>query len=82
MVTKFVKYPEEIFSHYKINHLSNYQPRIDTTPGELLSTFNGTNAGGLGLLTFDKMADNSSRLFEIGQLPFGGKQIIFSTYEA
>lgn len=78
----YIEVSMQIFSHYKINHLSNYQTRIDTIAGELLKLFNGVNVGGLGLLTFDKLADNSSRLFEIGQLPFGGKQIIFSTYSA
>ena len=70
----------EIFSHYHINHLSNYTTRIDTICGELLATFNGVDIGGLGLLVFDKMRDQSARLFEIGQSPFGGKQIIFTTY--
>lgn len=72
----------EVFSHYKINHLTNYKTRIDTIVGELLALFNGIPVGGLGLLTFDKMADQSSRLFQAGQIPFGGKQIIFSTWAA
>jgi len=72
----------EVFSHYKINHLSNYQTRIDTITEELLSIFNGVSVGGLGLLTFDMTADQSSRLFEAGQIPFGGKQIIFATHSA
>jgi hypothetical protein len=72
----------EVFSHYKINHLSNYTTRIDTIAEELLATFNGSDIGGLGLLVFDKMADQSSRLFQAGQIPFGGKQLIFSTYSA
>ena len=70
----------EVFSHYKINHLSNYKTRIDLIAQELLGLFNGTDVGGLGLMSFDKMADQSSRLFQAGQIPFGGKQIIFSTY--
>jgi len=72
----------EVFSHYKINHLSNYQTRIDTIAEELLATFNGIDAGGLGLLTFSRMADKSSRMFQAGQIPFGGKQLLFSTYSA
>jgi hypothetical protein len=68
----------EIFSHYKINHMSNYQTRIDTIAEELLSTFNGADVGGIGLLSFNETLDNSSRLFEAGQIPFAGKQIIFS----
>lgn len=72
----------EIFSHQKINHMSNYQTRVDTIVGELLRTFNGTNIGGLGLLNFDKLADQNARMINAGQMPFGGKQIIFSTNTA
>lgn len=70
----------EVFAHYKINHMSNYQTRIDTITGELLKLFNGADIGGLGNLFFDKFIDPSARLFEAGQIPFGGKQIIFSTF--
>lgn len=72
----------EVYSHYKINHLSNYTTRVDTITGELLALFNGIDAGGLGYLTFNRMADQSARLFQAGQIPFGGKQIIFSTYSS
>lgn len=72
----------EVFSHYKINHMSNYQTRIDTIAEELLSVFNGVDVGSLGLMSFSKMADESSRLFQAGQIPFGGKQLIFSAYSA
>jgi hypothetical protein len=78
----FIQISMEIFAHYKINHLSNYQTRVDTITEELLSVFNGSDVGGMGLLSFDKMADQSSRLFQAGQIPFGGKQIIFGTYSA
>jgi|WetSurSiteA1Bulk_404760.scaffolds.fasta_scaffold00089_13 hypothetical protein len=72
----------EVFSHYKINHMSNYTTRIDTIAGELLALFNGVNVGTLGLMAIDRMIDQSSRLFQAGQIPFGGKQIIFATYSA
>ena len=72
----------EVFSHYKINHLSNYSTRIDTIAGELLALFNGSDVGALGLMAIDRMIDQSSRLFQAGQIPFGGKQIIFATYSA
>lgn len=78
----YIEVSMEVFSHYKINHMSNYQTRVDTITGELLGVFNGVDMGGLGLMTFDKMADQSSRLFQAGQIPFGGKQIIFSTLTA
>lgn len=72
----------EVYSHYKINHLSNYTTRVDTIAGELLTLFNGSNMGTLGYLAIDKMVDQSSRLFSVGQIPFGGKQVLFSTYTA
>jgi hypothetical protein len=72
----------EVFSHYKINHLSNYKTRVDLIVEELLGLFNGTEIGSLGKLTFDRTVDQSSRLFEIGQIPFGGKQIIFNSLAA
>lgn len=72
----------EVFAHYKINHLSNYTTRTDAITQELLSIFNGIDVGGLGLMAFTEMMDESARLFEAGQIPFGGKQIIFTTYSA
>ena len=83
-VVGYIEVSMEVFSHYKINHLSNYQTRVDTIAGELLGVFNGVNlqagTGSFGLLSFNKMIDTSSRLFEVGQIPFGGKQIIFTTF--
>lgn len=78
----YIEVSMEIFSHYKINHMTNYQTRIDTITEELLGLFNGVDVGGMGLLSFDKAKDESSRLFEVGQIPFGGKQIIFTTFSA
>jgi hypothetical protein len=72
----------EIFCHYKINHLSNYQTRVDTIVGELLATFNGADIGGLGLLHFNKLADQNSKMILAGQIPFGGKQVIFTNNSA
>jgi hypothetical protein len=82
----YINLSMEVFSHYKINHLSNYQTRIDTITAELLGLFNGANieagVGSLGLMSFNKMVDTSSRLFEVGQIPFGGKQIVFTIFTA
>jgi len=78
----YIEISMEIFSHYKINHMSNYKTRIDSVAGELLALFNGSEVGGVGRVAFNKMIDQSSRLFQAGQIPFGGKQIIFGTYSA
>lgn len=72
----------EVFAHYKINHLTNYTTRVDAIAQELLGIFNGVNVGGLGLMAFSEMMDESARLFQAGQIPFGGKQMIFTTYSA
>ena len=78
----YIEISMEVYAHYKINHLTNYKTRVDSIAQELLTVFNGADVGGLGLLSFSKMADQSSRLFESGQIPFGGKSLIFSTYSA
>lgn len=78
----YIEVTMEVFSHYKINHLSNYTTRVDAISQELLSIFNGVDVGGVGLMSFSKMLDQSARLFEAGQIPFGGKKIIFATYSA
>ena len=78
----YIEVSMEVFSHYDINHLSNHTTRVDTIVEELLRVFNGSNVGGLGLMAFSKMLDQSSRLFQIGQIPFGGKQLLFATYSA
>jgi hypothetical protein len=66
----------EVYSHYKINHLSNYKTRVDTIMKEFLKTFNGVNVGGIGLLNFDRLANQSARLENGGQLPFRGKWLL------
>jgi hypothetical protein len=78
----YIEVSMEVFSHYKINHLTNYTTRVDSIAEELLSVFNGCNVGALGLMSFNKMVDESARLFEAGQIPFLGKQLIFSTWSA
>lgn len=78
----YVEIAMEVFSHHKINHLSNYQTRVDTIIAELFRTFNGADVGGIGLLSFNQMADKGARLFSTGQIPFGGKTIIFASATA
>lgn len=78
----YIEVSMEVFAHYKINHLSNYTTRIDSIAERLLAVFNGCDVGGLGLMSFNKMSDESSRGFQAGQIPFGGKQLIFSTWSA
>jgi len=69
----------EVFSHYKINHLSNYTTRIDTIMAEFLKTFNGVDGiGGIGKLHFDSLSNKEMRVAVGGQLPYKGKWLLMS----
>lgn len=72
----------EVYSHYKINHLSNYKTRVDVIMKEFLKTFNGANVGGIGLLNFDRLANQSARLENGGQLPHRGKWMLMGVKSA
>jgi hypothetical protein len=70
----------EVFSHYKINHLSNYTTRVDVIMAELLKTFNGIDGiGGIGKLHFDSLSNKEIRVAQGGQIPFKGKWMLMST---
>lgn len=72
----------EVYSHYKINHLSNYTTRVDTIAMDFLKVFNGINIAGIGKLFFDRMGSESTRLENGGQIPFRGKWILLSNKSA
>ena len=63
----------EVYSHYKINHLSNYKTRIEMVTQRLIELFNGEEIDGLGRLYFDHMANPRCRTVAIGQIPYKGK---------
>lgn len=70
----------EIFSHYQINTLSNYQTRVDTITQLILSAFNGQDIGNLiGRLYFDK---GRSSVRSFGQIPYRGKTIMMCNWIA
>lgn len=68
----------ECYSHYKVNHLSNYKTRIDMITKRLIQVFNGAQIGGLGKLFFDRVGSDSNRMENGSQLPFKGRWIIMS----
>lgn len=72
----------EVYCHYKINTLSNYQTRIIKITQQFIELFNGKNIGGIGNLYYDRMGSQSIRTFLAGQLPYRGMATIFSTKEA
>jgi hypothetical protein len=68
----------EIFAHFKINQLSNYQTRTDLGTKELISTLNGINITGIGRLHFNGSESREDKTITMGQLPFKGKAIYMS----
>jgi hypothetical protein len=70
----------EVYSHYLINHLSNYTTRIDVIIQQLIKEFNGYNLGEIGRLEFNRrMGGIPQRMTEKGVTPYKGKYIILST---
>jgi len=69
----------EVYSHWKINHLSNYKTRVDMISKNILGLFNGAEIGGLGRLTFNALqsAASQARMETSGQIPFKGKVFFF-----
>lgn len=70
----------EVYSHYKINHLSNYQTRIDSISQRLIEVFNGAEIGGLGRLFFDKRRGSPSKSTIIGSIPYKGRATIMCNH--
>lgn len=69
----------EVYTHYKINHLSNYKTRADMIMKRFLQVFNGCpSIGGIGNLYFDRQASESARQEYGGQLPYRGKWVVMS----
>jgi hypothetical protein len=70
----------EVFSHYLINHLSNYTTRTDSIVQQLIEEFNGFQLGDVGRLEFDnKMGSITQRVIGSGQSPYKGKYILMGT---
>lgn len=75
----------EVYSHYKINTLSNYQTRVDTIIQQLLEVFNGEvieSMGSIGRLHMNKLGTSSTRMESSGQIPFRGKWLLFANKSA
>lgn len=68
----------EVFSHAKVNHLSNYRTRVDTIIQALIEVLNGADIGGLGVMFFDNQASRYDKIQTIGQKPFKGKLLKMS----
>lgn len=81
-VTGTISIMFEVYSHYHINHLSNYRTRIDMITKRLIQVFNGAVIGGLGRLFFDRVGSDNTRMENGSQLPFKGRWIIMANKSA
>jgi hypothetical protein len=72
----------EVYSHFRLNHLSNYTTRIDTIVQKIIEVFNGSEIGGLGRLYFDARANNRSKMIDIGKIPYKGKVVVMCNWIA
>jgi hypothetical protein len=70
----------EVYSHFSIDHMSNYVTRIDYVTQQFLEVFNGAEVGGLGKIFFDARATNACRSVLAGKIPFKGKITSFSNW--
>jgi len=70
----------EIYSHYKINTLSNYQPREMIILQQLIETLNGKDIDGIGTLFFDYRQGGESKFINIGTPPYKGKGLTMCNY--
>lgn len=72
----------EVYSNYKINHLTNLRTRNDMIMKRFLQVFNGAIIGGIGRLNLDNLGSYGSRLETGGQLPFKGKWLLMGNKSA
>ena len=72
----------EIYCHYKISTMSNYQTRVDTIAQQIIETVHGAEVGGVGKLYFNAMRGSGCKIQEIGSIPFRGKGIVMCNWVA
>lgn len=65
----------EVLSHYRVNHMSNYQTRSSTMAQRLIEVFNGADVPDVGRIYFDQKASTMCRMTTIGQIPYRGKAL-------
>lgn len=70
----------EIYSHYKVNTLSNRTTRDMVILKSLLGTLNGNYIEGLGKIFFDYRQGRESKFTTIGDPPYKGKGLTMCNY--
>ncbi len=68
----------EVFTHSKINHLSNYTTRVDDIIQILIEVLNGVEISNMGCLYFDSSRSNDNEITTIGSKPYKGKMLTMS----
>lgn len=70
----------EVFCHYKLSTMSNYQTRVDTITQIILNSLNGQSIDGIGRLYFNMMAARQCKSIPIGQIPYRGRRTIMCNW--
>ena len=68
-----------VYTHTNLNHLSNYETRIERIIQQLLETFNGANVDKVGRLVYSQERSRACKTTMIGRIPYKGKLIVFNT---
>jgi len=70
----------EVYSHFKVNHLSNYTTRSLSIMQRLLEVYNGADISGIGRLFFDRKASSLCKIVPIGRIPYKGYGLIMCNF--
>ena len=68
----------QIYTHYAVGTLSNYQNRNLAIAQRLLELLNGTEIGGVGKFFFDRRANSNCKASLIGAIPYKGFQVVMA----
>jgi len=68
-----------VYTHTNLNHLSNYETRIERIIQQLKKTFNGVDVPKAGRLIYSQERSRACKTTMIGRIPYKGKLIVFNT---
>jgi hypothetical protein len=71
-----------VFTHWNLNHLSNYETRIERIVQQLKSTFHGRDIPKVGQLIYSQERSRACKSIIVGKTPYKGKMIVFNTYSS
>ena len=70
----------ELYSHYKVNTMSNYTTRLDYGTQRIIETLNGAEIPDVGRLYFDYKASTQTKSMLIGAIPYKGRLTVLCNY--